>query len=75
MILCQVNNWFKANKNTLNVNKIIFLKFVTNMYYVSRGYGNKTIKKVLTLNILACKLRTLTGKNILYILIHFYQVS
>jgi len=56
MILCQVNNWCKANKITQNVNKINFLKFVTNMYYASRGYSNKTIKEVLTLNLLACKL-------------------
>jgi hypothetical protein len=56
MIVCQVNNRCKTNKNTLNVNKINFLKFVTNMYYTSRGYSNKAIKKVFTLNLLACKL-------------------
>jgi len=56
MTLCRVNSRCKANRNKLNVNKINFLKFVTNTYYASRGYSNKTIKKVLTLNLLACKL-------------------
>jgi hypothetical protein len=69
-VFADLNNWFKANKLTLNFDKTNFIKFTTNnktSINFNIGY-DKTVEEVLTTKFLGLQIdNNLTGKSTLNI--------